>query len=149
MAKESDLLALRALIDGDEKNEVECARLLGGYPEVLIRHFSKTLPKMLVKVQENERWTAAGRVDVVICAEIDEGDSRLVKSVHVFECKAPQYPAFRAVTGSRWAPTKELCEAESQLFTYVHELQASGFPLDDGTRVSGENIRHEIGRAHV
>ena len=122
---------LSQLIKADANKEHECRECLQYAKELLVN-----APVINYVYLETERRSHAGNSDYIVSAKIlDEGGLEPVR-VYVWELKAPQCYLFEEDTRNRLRPSKDLINAENQLFYYLDDLKGN------------DQARHEFGITH-
>lgn len=135
--EEHKIKELRKQIEREDAHtERECAVLLKSVPWALL----PTLDGPITYV-DCEQLCSAGRVDMIVIAEILEvgGDTR--PGAYVWELKAPQISLFDIETQNQACPSPELFKAENQLLHYHHSVANSGHLRERWGIVSPDHVR--------
>jgi len=113
------------LIEADKPyNELACQSLLHHATSLLL----PGTPLDTITILEERSYF--GRADFIVSATMMEDDNRAVRSVYIWELKAPQCYLFEKDNNTRCKASDDFLSAENQLLHYAH--QAMG---DDTFRV--------------
>jgi hypothetical protein len=88
-----------------------------------------------------EQLCSAGRVDMIVIAEILEVGGNTRPGAFVWELKAPQLPLFQLETQNQACPSPELFKAENQLLHYHHSIANSGHLRDRWGIVTPDHVK--------
>lgn len=116
--------------------EQECAQCLKSAPWPLLPTLDGT-----VTFLDSEQLCSAGRVDVIVIAEILETGGRARPGAFVWELKAPQLPLFQWDTLNQACPSPELLRAENQLLHYHYSIANDGHFRDRWGIVSSDYVK--------
>jgi len=120
----------------DAHTEQECAGWLKYFPWALLPALDGTITYL-----DNEQLCSAGRVDMIVIAEILEVGGITRPGAFIWELKAPQLPLFKMETQNQACPTPELYSAENQLLHYHHSVANSGHLRDRWGIVSSDHVK--------
>src|SRR4030042_2534384 len=120
----------------DAYTEQECAKCLKNCPWVLLPTMDGT-----IKCLDCEQLCSAGRVDMIVIAEILEVGGNTRPCAFVWELKAPQLPLFQLETQNQACPSPELFKAENQLLHYHHSIANSGHLRDRWGIVTPDHVK--------
>lgn len=129
-----NFLKLRKLIETG--NENKCRDQFLNFAEILADHHNLELDAVLSEVTAS---LDGRRADIILCGSRKsdnlKNSLRLIKGTNlsaskkyviVYECKSPKLPIFiKPKNSSRYFPSSELIEAETQMIEYVHYLTGS------------------------
>lgn len=120
----------------DAHTEPECAECLKNVAWALLPTLDGTITYV-----DCEQLCSAGRVDMIVIAEILElgGESRA--GAYVWELKAPQIPLFNMETRNQACPSLELFTAENQLLHYHDSVAKSGHLRERWGIVAPDQVR--------
>lgn len=135
--EEKCIRELRAQIERtDAYTEQECAESLKYCPWALLPTLDGTITYL-----DYEQLCSAGRVDMLVIAEILEVGGNTRPGAFVWELKAPQIPLFQLDTQNQACPSPELYKAENQLLQYHHSIANSGHLRDRWDIVSPDRVK--------
>ena len=120
----------------DAHTEQECAGCLKYCPWALLPTLDGTITYL-----DSEQLCSAGRVDMIVIAEILEVGGITRPGAFVWELKAPQIPLFKMETQNQACPSPELYSAENQLLHYHHSIANSGHLRDRWGIVCPEHVK--------
>jgi hypothetical protein len=136
-SEEKTIRQLKAQIERtDAQTERECAECLKYYAWVLLPTLDGTITYL-----DCEQLCSAGRVDMIVIAEILEVGGNTRPGAFVWELKAPQIPLFQLETQNQACPSPELYKAENQLLHYHHSVANSGHLRDRWGIVSSDHVK--------
>jgi len=101
--------------------ERQCGEQLKHIPWVLLSPFDGTITYV-----DCEQVCSAGRVDMLIIADVLQVDGMTHPEAFVWELKAPQLHLFQIETENRATPTNDFFKAEDQLLHYYDSVRKSG-----------------------
>jgi hypothetical protein len=135
--EEETIRELREQIERtDAHTERECAGCLKYCPWALLPTLDGTITYL-----DCEQLCSAGRVDMIVIAEILEVGGNTRPGAFVWELKAPQIPLFQLETQNQACPSPELYKAENQLLHYHHSVANSGHLRDRWGIVSSDHVK--------
>jgi len=135
--KEKNIRELKDQIERtDAHTEQECARCLKSFPWALLPTLDGTITYL-----DSEQLCSAGRVDIIVIAEIMEVGGITRPGAFVWELKAPQLPLFLMETQNQACPSPELYSAENQLLHYHHSIANSGHLRDRWGIVAPDHVK--------
>ena len=120
----------------DAHTEQECAKCLKNCPWVLLPTMDGTITYL-----DCEQLCSAGRVDMIVIAEILEVGGNTRPGAFVWELKAPQLLLFQLETQNQACPSPELFKAENQLLHYHHSIANSGHLRDRWGIVTPDHVK--------
>ncbi|MCI5208968.1 MAG: hypothetical protein D3910_09260 [Candidatus Electrothrix sp. ATG2] len=101
----------------DVKTERECGKLLEEIAWVLLSAAEGTATFV-----KSEQYVTAGRVDIIVLADLVQMGGSLRREAYVWELKAPQLEIFEVKTQSLAQPSSHLYGAETQLMHYYQSI---------------------------
>ena len=104
----------------DAHTEQECGKCLTHIARVLLPIFDVT-----VTYVDQQQTVSAGRVDLIVIADVVRPGDNVRRQAFIWELKAPQLHLFRIETRDRACPTAELIKAEHQLLHYRDDVAKS------------------------
>ena len=117
---------LREQIERDDVHtERECAVYLKDVAWILLPTLNGTITYV-----NCEQLCSAGRVDMIVIAEILEPGGGMRPGAYIWELKAPQISLFDIETQNQACPSQELLKAENQLLHYYYSVANSGHLRD-------------------
>jgi hypothetical protein len=136
-AEEQTIRELRRQVErNDAHTERECAACLKDVAWALLPSLDGTITYV-----DCEQLCSAGRVDMIVIAEILETGGGICSGAYVWELKAPQISLFDIETQNQACPSQELFKAENQLLHYHHSIANSGHLRDRWGIVSPDCIK--------
>lgn len=113
-----DLIELKRQVERtDAQTEKECANYLVKDASVLL-----STKYGIITYVNCEQICTAGRLDIIVIAEMFEVGGNTKKCAFIWELKAPQLPLFQWHTNNQACPSSELFMAENQLLHYHDEI---------------------------
>lgn len=146
-AKEREIEQLRCQIErGDAHTERQCAGHLKNLAWSLLPILDGTITYVTC-----EQLCSAGRVDMLVIADILEFGGQTFRGVYVWELKAPQLPQLYINSQNQACPTHELFKAENQLLNYHNSISKDGHLRERWGIISPDHVRFGgivMGRDH-
>jgi len=120
----------------DAHTEQECANYLIKDPSVLL-----STKYGIITYLNCEQICSAGRLDIIVIAEMLEVGGNTRKCAFVWELKAPQLHLFQLETNNQACPSSELFMAENQLLHYHDAIANDGHFRNRWGIVSSDDVK--------
>jgi hypothetical protein len=120
----------------DAYTEQECAKYLVKDASALL-----STKYGIITYLNCEQICSAGRLDIIVIAEMLEVGGSTRNCAFVWELKAPQLPLFQLETNNQACPSSELFLAENQLLHYHHSIANDGHYRDRWNIVSPDDVK--------
>jgi hypothetical protein len=118
----ADVIELKKQVERtDAHTEKECANYLVKDASVLL-----STKYGIITYVNCEQICSAGRLDIIVIAEMLKAGGDTRKCAFVWELKAPQLPLFQLETNNQACPSSELFMAENQLLHYHDSIAHDG-----------------------
>jgi hypothetical protein len=120
----------------DAHTEQECAKYLIKDASVLL-----STKDGIITYLDCEQICSAGRLDIIVIAEMLEVGGNTRKCAFVWELKAPQLPLFQLETNNQACPSSELFMAENQLLHYHDSIAHDGHYRNRWGILSSDDVK--------
>lgn len=132
-----DIIELKKQVERtDAHTEQDCADYLVKDASVLL-----STKYGIITYVNCEQFCSAGRLDIIVIAEMFEVGGNTRKCAYVWELKAPQLPLFQLETNNQACPSSELFMAENQLLHYHDSIAHDGHYRDRWGILSSDDVK--------